>query len=207
MKLSKTKTTTTTIKRPKWFENRLFMITFDLIFSTGVVTNLVIFVWRIIWDTQDLYLKTHYYLNSVISIALSFSLIFYIKYKQFESFKHNERMSKFRIKLFIIVFSFANINHWRGVWNFTLAYTNQSVAGVFLIGAISLLGLLFMNRLCALMSVPYILNKDCMQAAYQVSPSSNRNDNYLKLDDYRVLFLEPSSVLSQQQKQKTLHLD
>lgn len=169
-----------------WFENRLFMLTFDTIFSTVVVTNLVVFVWRIIWDTQDLYLKSNLYLNSVISIALSFSLIFYIKYKQFVSFKRNDYMGKCEIKLFIILFSFANINHWRGVWNFTLAYTDHSLIGVSLIGAISILGLLFMNRLCVLVSVPFILNKDCMQAAYQVSPNSNRNDNYLKLNDYRV---------------------
>lgn len=184
--------TKTKKKKPEWFQNRFFMITFDCFFSVFVVLNLVVFVWRIIWDTQDLYLKTNYYLNSIISILVSFVIIFYIKYKQFVSFKHNKYKDKanaaikIKIKVFIIIFAFANINHWRGIWNFTCFYTNKSVVGVFSIGALSVASLIVMNRLCALMSVPFILNKDCMQAAYQVSPSSNKSDNYLKLEDYRV---------------------
>lgn len=182
------------MKNPKWYENYLFMICFDCFFTIFVVLNLVVFVWRIIWDTQDLYLKNNYYLNAIISILISFFIIFYIKYKQFESFKYDRYKNKSsgsvktKIKLFIIIFSFANINHWRGIWNFTLIYTNQSVIGIFSIGLISIICLVVMNRLCVLMSVPFMLNKDCMQVAYQVSPSSNKNDNYLKLEDYRVLF-------------------
>jgi hypothetical protein len=179
-------------KQSKWYENTLFMLTFDCLFSTFLVLNLVVLVWRVIWDTQDLYLNNRPYLNAITSILVSFVIIFFIKYKQFESFKQNRYKNKSnwliksQIKLFIIIFAFANINHWRGIWYFTIIYTNQSVIGIFSIGTLSICCLIVMNRLCVLMSVPFILNKDCMQVAYQVSPTSSKTDNYLKLEDYRV---------------------
>lgn len=165
------------------------MISFDCIFSIFIVLNLVIFVWRIIWDTQDLYLKSNSYLNSIISILISFMLILYIKSKQIKSLKNEKKLSykaRSKIKFFILVFGFANVNQWRGVWNLTLIYTNESVIGIFTIGVLSIVCLIAMNRLCALISVPFILNRDCAQLAYQIHPFSNKSNKYLKLNEYNV---------------------
>ncbi|CAF0709202.1 unnamed protein product [Brachionus calyciflorus] len=178
----------------------LFMLGFDCLFSIFLVLNLVIFIWRIIWDYQDLYYKNsikdiaiqRQCISSIISVLGSFLLMFYVKKKQVQSLldenlhKNKKWQHKAKIKFFIILFSFANINQWRGVWNLTLLITDNSVIGIFTIGILSICGLMFMNRFCALISVPYILNKDCAQLAYQINPSSNKSNNYLKLDDYNI---------------------
>lgn len=174
--------------------NYLFMISFDSLFSIFLVLNSVVFIWRIIWDTQDLYLKSNSYLNSIISITISFLLILYIKSSQVKSLsyetntKSNSRLNKSKVKLFILVFGFANANQWRGVWNITLLYTQESSIGIFTIGFLSIACLIAMNRLCALVSVPYAINKDNAQLAYQIHPFSNKSNNYLKLNEYNVIF-------------------
>lgn len=183
-------------------------IAFDCVFSIVLVNTLVIFVWRIIWDTQDLYLKDNIYLNSLISLFVSYILLFLVKYAQIreinakfnrsivnvnsehdkstdekinETKKQSKKCKKFYLKIFILIFSIANINHWRAVWYFTLKLTNHSLIGTLTIGAISILSLIGMRRVCALMSVPFQINKDCYQNAYQIQPTSVHHNYYLSL--------------------------
>lgn len=187
------------------FYNLILNIGFDCIFSIFLVNSLVIFVWRIIWDTQDLYLKNRLYLNSLISLMISYFLLFIVKYIQINEINskfsrsisklnndnstsssnssHNKKKicKKFSLKIFILIFSFANINHWRAVWNFTLEYTEHSLHGTLTIGALSILSLIAIKRVCALMSVPFQINKDCYQVAYQIQPTSVHHNYYLSL--------------------------
>ena len=184
-----------------------FNIVFDFIFSIFVVNNLVVFTWRIIWDTQDLYLLKNLYLNSIISLAIGSILTLIVKWVQIKeinmkaekvfakTFKELEsqdtrhkkiegrKWKKFKLKMFIFIFSFANINNWRGIWNFTLIYTNYSVFGIFTIGIVSLLGLFAMRRVCALVSIPFFIFKDNYQNAYRIQPTSANHNYYLSIKD------------------------
>jgi len=188
-------------------------IVFDCLFSILLINNLVIFVWRIIWDTQDLFLKDNVYLSSLISLAISYLLLFIVKYIQISEInskfnknivkkqkqqlktlgscnenqpaengpKQKKIFKKFSLKMLILVFSIANINHWRAVWYFTTECTNNSLNGVLSIGLISILSLWSMKRVCALMSVPFQINKDCYQIAYQIQPTSVHHNYYMSL--------------------------
>ncbi len=174
------------------------MIVFDTIFSVFIITNLVVLFWRIIWDVQDIYLnESNAVLNSFISITIYFVLIFFVKLLQFNSVsppieleqnitKNNVNKSlvhKLKTKLFILVFAFANINNWRGIWYLTGYYTSNSIVGVFTIGSLSLLSLIAMKRVCVLISVPFLLNKDSKQAAYQLHASTFKDIDYLNLEE------------------------
>ena len=181
---------------------------FDLLFANFLISNLVCVVWRIIWDTQDLYLKSNLYLNSAISVLIYFALSVVVKIEQIKSIqKHQSQNSgaslleenpkveadrgvksksnwkkKFKLKLFILLFSFANINHWRGIWNFTIHYTNESVVGIFTVGALSFMGLIAMKRLGSIIAVPFCLDKDCKKVAFQVETNSKNLIHNLSLD-------------------------
>ena len=198
----------------------LFAFTFDFLFSIFVVTNLVAFVWRIIWDTQDLYLQSNLYINSLISVLVYFTLVTVVKFKQIKSLQAKKVASqsldvktdkssaknanksakkgwkkKLKLKLFILLFAFANINHWRGVWNFTIYYTNESVVGIFTIGSLSLMALVAMNRLCAIISVPFVLGKDSKKSAFQIEANSKSLKCYLSLDqEFQVKYSNKSNI-------------
>ena len=185
--------------------NKLLSIGFDCVFSIFIVNNLNIFVWRIIWDTQDLYLKENIYLNSLISLFISYIFLFLVKYIQINEInakfnrtitkqtsaaeastvekkkKENKLCKNFILKMFILMFSFANINHWRAVWNFTNHLTNNSIPGYFTIGLLSFLSLFALRRVCALMALPFQINKDSYQGAYQIQPTSAHHNYYLSL--------------------------
>ena len=90
---------------------------------------------------------------------------------------------KIKTKLFILVFAFANINNWRGVWYLTGYFTSDSMTGAITIGLISLLSLIAMKRVCVLISVPFILNKDSKLAAYQLHANAFNSNDYLNLDE------------------------
>jgi hypothetical protein len=184
------------------------MLCFDFLFSTLVILNLVVFVWRIIWDTQDTYLQSslaEVYLNSVISILVSLVILLLVKIRQMRNARNfsmtddaengstekrrngggkRRRRQEYGMKLkaFILVFSFANINLWRGIWNFTFKYTEASTIGIMMIGIISLLALCAMNRVCALVSVPFLFAKDDFDSAYQINPNTNQTNVCLKIE-------------------------
>ena len=183
---------------------------FDFFFSNLVILNLVVFVWRIIWDTQDIYLKSNVCLNSMISITSSLIILVLVKIKQMKNAKHfslmnneenadpyyikNQKYSP-QLKIFILIFSFANINLWRGFWNFTLFYTNESMMGILMIGIISLLALIAMNRVCALVSVPYIYAKDTCNTAYQIDPDTIKPNVCLKIEQELKVFIFSSKSM------------
>ena len=170
---------------------------FDFVFSIFLANNLAIFVWRIIWDTQDLYLKSNVYFNSIISLLIAYSLIIVIKCIQinelnFEFHRHavlesqsvdaqNNTMHKFKLRMFILLISIANINHCRSLWNFTTEYTYNSVNGLLTIGALSLLILLCLKRLCATISSPFQIAQDSYEVAFQIRPTSANHNYYLSL--------------------------
>ena len=194
----------------------LFNIGFDSFFSVFFINNLVVFVWRIIWDTQDLYLRSNLFINSILSVVIFTILMVIVKYKQIKSLetkytkkygvlkhkpecsnmnnnnnsdekkidkkKKNRWFYNLKLKIFILIFAFANINHWRGVWNFTIYYTNESVIGIFTIGIISFVSLIAMKRFCALTSVPFMFSKDSKQSAYQIPASAHKTKFYFTLD-------------------------
>jgi len=170
---------------------------FDFVFANFLICNLVCFVWRIIWDTQDLYLKSNLYLNSIISVLVYFSLSFIVKIEQIKSAQKHQKnqreglvkvkskpnwKKKFKLKIFILLFAFANINHWRGIWNFTIFYTEESLTGIFTIGSLSFMGLIALKRICAVMAVPFCIDKDCKQTAFQIDASSKNILQNLSLD-------------------------
>ena len=192
----------------------LFNIGFDSFYSVFLICNIVVFVWRIIWDTQDLYLKSNLIINSILSVVIFTILMVIVKYKQIKSLetkyakkygylnhksecsnmknngdeneidkkKKNRWFYNLKLKMFILIFAFANINHWRGVWNFTIYYTNESVIGIFTIGIISFVSLIAMKRFCALTSVPFVFSKDSKQSAYQIPASAHKTKFYFTLD-------------------------
>jgi hypothetical protein len=184
-------------------KNYAFMFGFDLFFSLFVVTNLVVFVWRIVWDMQDLYLNgSNIVLNCFVSILIYIVLIAIVKWIQYDTIKlkmideaanrelhksgknkNNSLVYKIKTKLFILVFAFANVNHWRGVWYLTSHYTEDSTEGLVTVGAISFLCLVAMKRVCVLISAPFWVNKDSKQAAYQLHPNSFNKNTYLNLED------------------------
>lgn len=172
-------------------------LVFDCIISIALVNNLDIFVWRIIWDTQDLYLQSNLYFNSIISLVIAYVLIFLVKCIQINEInsllkrkylcdekKHQEKNSFFenlKIKLVIILISIANINHWRCLWNFTIEYTNKSEAGTFTLALIAFALAIFMKRLCSFVSSPFQIGTDSYDAAYGIQPSSANHNYYLNL--------------------------
>ena len=195
----------------------MLTLAFDSLFAL-IVTWLVAFVWRIIWDVQDLSLEKWPYTSSLISMLIYFVFILYIKYKQVNSIKHMQQhqhqqqqqqqqhllplhnghkqqkqkqrestwQHKLAVKLFTLAFAFANINHWRGWWYLTTQYTYGSAEGMLSIGALAFLGLLAMKRVCAIISVPYTLNRDSKRLAYQTHPTAfvHTNNAYLSLDEH-----------------------
>jgi hypothetical protein len=197
------------------------MLIFDFSFSNFVVLNLVIFVWRIIWDSQDMYLSDNdasKALNYTISIIMSFVILVLVKIKQIQnahsfsltdaeqheneqkmsskieidqdkkgSYKKSKKVSRIikyspQLKCFILIFSLANINLWRGIWYLTMLYTKDSTIGYLTIGIISIIALIAMNRACALVAVPFIFAKDCSDSAYQINPSTNKTHVCLKIE-------------------------
>lgn len=172
---------------------------FDFIFANFLICNLVCVVWRIIWDTQDLYLKSNLLLNSIISILIYFACMLVIKYEQIQSIQKDKTehgcsakvkrggprpnwKKKFKLKMFLLLFSFAIINHWRGIWNFTVFYTNESVMGIFTVGAVSFLGLIAMKRMCILTTAPFLLDKDSKKTAFKLDTNSRNLIYNLSLD-------------------------
>jgi hypothetical protein len=166
----------------------LFRILTDCIFSVFVVTNLVAFIWRIIWDTQDIYVEfsslRSKLINAVVSLIISYIFIFYIRYTQItdiistdnsKSLKKPSVWKNYKIKFLIILFAFANVNFWRGVWNFTIYYSQESVLGIFTIGISSFLTLIYMQRVCAMTSVPFTINRDSKESIYDIVCASNKN--------------------------------
>jgi hypothetical protein len=175
----------------------VFTFFFDFIFSTFVILNLVVFVWRIIWDTQDTYLETNKLLNSLISILVSVMILVLVKIKQMKNARNfsltdeslagtgnTKKHQKYspKLKTFILIFSFANINLWRGIWNFTHFYTNESTRGMLMIAIISIIALIAMNRVCALVALPFIYAKDGFDSAYQINPNTNKTKVCLKIE-------------------------
>ena len=168
---------------------------FDAFFSILVVNNLSIFIWRIIWDTQDLYLtETNVYFNSLVSLLIAYSLIVIIKCIQINELNINFHKTSLiesepiqsanvKLKLFLLLISAANINHWRCLWNFTYEYTNKSEQGLFAIGLIAALVLLSMRRLCNVVSSPFQLSQDDYNAAYRIHPTSANHYYYLSLSN------------------------
>jgi hypothetical protein len=166
----------------------LFRILTDCIFSVFVVTNLVAFIWRIIWDTQDIYVEVSSLqsklINATLSLIISYAIIFYIRYTQIadiistDNSKSLQRASvwkNYKIKFLIILFAFANVNLWRGVWNFTIYYSQESVLGIFTIGISSFFTLIYMQRVCVMTSVPYTINEDSKETIYHIVCASNKN--------------------------------
>ncbi len=100
----------------------------DCFVSIFLITNLVVVVWRSIWDAQDFYYTTNVPLNNWISIFLSTFITVLIKIKQlrfykrathdvltnnkFQNLRSPNSVGPFELKLCIWVFAFANINNW-----------------------------------------------------------------------------------------------
>jgi hypothetical protein len=169
-------------------------LAFDTVFAL-TVNNLDIFVWRIIWDTQDLYLQSNKYFNSIISLLVAYVLIFLVKCLQIqeihESFtrKHLPQVAtrppffseRTRTKLVILMISAANINHWRCLWIFTLEYTKHSERGIYTLACLAFLAVIGMRRLGSFISSPFQIPRDCYEAAYGVQPASANHYYYLSL--------------------------
>lgn len=177
----------------------LASITFDFIFAFFFVTNLNIFAWRIIWDTQDLYLQTNIYFNSIISLIIAYILIVISKCIQINEIrsKFEEKIStslksskmqvfshRLKIKLIIFLISMANINHWRCVWNFTLEYTNKSSTGCLSLALIVFAIMFITNRLCSIVSLPFQIGTDDYDAAFKIQPSSANHNYFLSMHEY-----------------------
>jgi hypothetical protein len=188
----------------------VFTFCFDFVFSTLVILNLVVFVWRIIWDTQDIYLESNEYLNPIVSVLISLVILVLVKIVQMKNARNFSmiddaengstakkparqlsgggsvirRHQKYgaKLKVFILVFSFANINLWRGIWMFTLHYTNGSAMGMLMIALISGMALIAMNRVCALVALPFIYAKDGFDSAYQINPNTTKTKVCLKIE-------------------------
>jgi hypothetical protein len=182
-----------------------FNLFFDAFFSILVVNNLDIFIWRIIWDTQDLYLHLiDIYYNSIISLFIAYVLIFIVKCIQINEihvrFQHmyadrlagassTENTSsqtlrtKLRIKLLTLIISVANINHWRCLWYISTEYTQNSFGGILTIGAVTFLIMSCMSRVCCLVSSPFQIGKDSYNAAFGIQPASANHNYYLSLEN------------------------
>lgn len=208
----------------------IFTLCFDLLFSNLVVLNLVVLVWRIIWDTQDQYLQhglSNRLLNAFISILGSVIIYILVKIRQVRhankearsrqqqqdeesspvdkttssssnNIHHQPSMSKIDLKVFILIFGFASINFWRGVWNFTTDYTYNSGTGIVMIGIVSVVALLKMKRYCSNSTVPFYYSKDSSDSAYRINPDSIQNRVCCKIElELRVrayLFFKKSSL-------------
>lgn len=185
---------------------------FDVFFAIFITNNFVIFVWRVIWDTQDLYLKNNPYFNSIISLLIAYILIFFVKCIQINeissSFQHKylattvpdqsdsdapKIKAKLKIKFLILVISVANINHWRCLWNYTLHYTNHSLNGIFTLAIIALLMMGSMKRVGCLVSSPFQIGKDSYDAAYGIQPASANHNYYLSLKNELASSLPPNN--------------
>lgn len=175
---------------------------FDSFFAIAFVNNLDIFVWRIIWDTQDLYLQSNKYFNNIISLLIAYVLIFLVKCLQIQEIsrsfqerqdctvKESRLLSEksTRTKIVILVISVANINHWRCLWNFTLEYTDHSEKGIYTLACLAFLAAFGMKRLGAFVSSPFQLGRDCYEAAYGVQPSSANHYYYLSLSKGKLAY-------------------
>ncbi len=186
-----------------------FNLFFDAFYSILVVNNLDIFIWRIIWDTQDLYLHLiDIYYNSIISLIIAYILIFIVKCIQINEINvkfrqiyierlagkynsdSNTKMADnhtpramLRNKLLILIISLANINHWRCLWNISTEYTQNSLRGIITIALVTFLIMGCMNRVCCLVSSPFQLGQDSYNAAFGIQPASANHNYYLSLEN------------------------
>lgn len=214
-------------------------ICFDFLFAILVTNNIVVFIWRVIWSTQDAIINENMYLNSWLSLVVAYIFIGPIKVLQTMSLnrKYERTLSELeprstqlltplnpndnsgtnlisvddasnesssnqanwsesiKLKLFIMAFSFGNINHWRGIWYLTSLYTEDSVAGLLSVGLIALLLLTFMKRLCTLMAVPFHINTDSYEVAYEINPITSKHTFYVN-SDLEVLFFSSNQSIN-----------
>jgi hypothetical protein len=95
----------------------------DCFVSIFVITNLVVVIWRSIWDMQDFYYSSNIHLNYWISIFISFFIIVLVKIKQLRFYRHATQnnltdndcrglVGPIELKFYIWMFAFANINNW-----------------------------------------------------------------------------------------------
>jgi hypothetical protein len=153
--------------------NLIIKLLLDGWYSIFIVTNIVITVWRSIWDLQDFYLQDNLCLNYWISLLVSYLIIIIVKiaqrrfYRQFRkienadyySFKsrfnpndynvdydknknnnlnsNDDLIGNIELKIYIVLFAFANINHWRGIWFLTTYYTDNSHYGIYWLAIVS----------------------------------------------------------------------
>ena len=192
--------------------NLCIKLLLDGCYSIFIVTNIVIFVWRSIWDLQDLYLIQNKCLNYWISLLASYLIIFIVKvaqrrfYRQFRKIKdteyygfissidptaymdinyksantksndsNDELINNYELKIYIILFAFANINHWRGIWYLTAFYTEDSNYGILWLALVSFFGLCLIKRVNSLMSTPFQINSDCIEIAFKIQPENLLN--------------------------------
>lgn len=186
--------------------NYLFKLIIDCLYSLVLISNLVILVWRSIWDIQDLYLAENLFINYLITLLISYILMISIKiYQQYINqdlinFTNDHSFNQLKIKFIIFIFSFANINHWRAIWSLTDYLTefdlyanissshksNDSLVGHLIIGLLSILCLCSMKRINSLMGVPFQINDDSIEIALKIQPYNQLNDSiYNQLEKWQ----------------------
>ena len=191
--------------------NLFIKLLLDGCYSIFVITNIVVMVWRSIWDLEEYYLKDNLCLNYWISLLFSYFIIIIVKiaqrrfYRQFRKIENadyyafksrfdpsdysvdydknknnrintnDDLISNIELKIYIVLFAFANINHWRGIWFLTTYYTEDSHYGIIWLAIVSFIGLWMIKRVNSLMATPFQINADCIEVAFKIQPENLLN--------------------------------
>jgi hypothetical protein len=137
----------------------------DMFISAFIITPFVNIHWRGAWDLLDIYLLPNNERNSAyVSLGIGLLILYIIYLSQnflqifYEKYRHN-LIGQIMTRLYTLIFAFAYINQWRGLWNL-LDLTSNNWFHLLIETLISIVFLLFMKSIYNLNSAPFIIAID-----------------------------------------------
>lgn len=177
------------------FHRRLSLkfYTIDMFISAFIITPFVNIHWRGAWDLLDLcVLPNAERLSASLSLLFGLVLLYFIyltqNYIQSIYEKHRKQIfGQIFARSFTLIFAFAYINQWRGLWNL-FDFTSNLWYHLLIETMISLMCLLIIKSVYDLNSAPFLIGTDTehyfiIGSKYQVSVSRNALDRSLQIGD------------------------
>jgi len=137
----------------------------DMFISAFIITPFVNIHWRGAWDLLDIYvLPNHERISALLSVLLGLLLLYLIYLSQnfiqsiYEKYR-KQIFGQILARVFTLVFAFAYINQWRGLWNL-IDFTSNLWYYLLIETTISITCLLIMKSVYDLNSAPFLIGTD-----------------------------------------------
>jgi Fuseless len=157
----------------KYFHS--FLRLFDVLFSSLVVTPLVVIYWASTWILCDIFITPDYPAKSaafsfVIGFTGQFILVFYqdsiAKVLKFESHKFINLLVS---KVYALIAAQTSIHFWRGVWKFVDLSSPADITALAMNVVQNLLILMLSKTLINSLASPFVVITDQTNADYAIT--------------------------------------